>query len=238
LIHEEAVVKRLIGSCIGVTAVILAYAAGGKAQSVPSSAAATMVAVTTSAPAPAASRPTVADLLTHKTATLEFHDATISAMMDSISKTYDIDIFNTYDLKGLVTMKSEDTSARQAINSLNSTILALGYTLVESVRGDPPRIVLTVVPTRSDAGALMPVFYGSNPDLIPEGTDMRTQIMTFTGLDPDKVKTLLSAVIGRQAQLDVNSGARTITLTDTGSHVHAAAALLQALEKQAEEQHP
>jgi type II secretory pathway component GspD/PulD (secretin) len=237
LTHEEAEVKRLISSCISVTAVFLGFAAGGLAQTLPASDAATMVAVTTSAPASSTSHPSVADLLPRKTATLEFHDATITAMMDSIAKTYDIDIFNTYDLKGLVTMKSEDTTARQAINSLNSTILALGYTLVESVRGNPPRIVLTVVPTRSDAGSLMPVFYGSNPDLIPEGTEMRTQIMTFTGLDPDKVKTFLSAVVGRQAQLDVNSGARTITLTDTGSHVHAAAALLQTLEKQAEE-HP
>ena len=62
---------------------------------------------------------------------------------------------------------------------------------------------------------------------------MRTQIMTFSGIDADKVQTFLSAVIGRQADMTVDASTKTITLTDTGSHVHAAAGLLQTLEKQA-----
>lgn len=41
-------------------------------------------------------------------------------------------------------------------------------------------------------------------------------------------------MIGRQAEITVNAATQTITLTDTGTHVHAAAALLQTLEKQAE----
>jgi type II secretory pathway component GspD/PulD (secretin) len=190
---------------------------------------------TTTGPATSATRPTVAQLLPGNTATLEFHDATIPQIMDFITKTYGIEIFNEYSIKGLVTMKSENATARQAINSLNSMILGLGFVLVESVRGEPPRVVLTVVPTRSDAGSLVPFFYGNDPEKIPEGDDMRTQSMTFSRIDAEKVRTYLSAVIGKQAEISVNPVTKTITLTDTATHVHAAAALLQTLEQQAQD---
>jgi type II secretory pathway component GspD/PulD (secretin) len=205
--------------------------APGRSAPATASAPTTAPKTTTSAPA---TQPTVAELLSRKTATFDFNDVTIPDLMDYISKTYDLDVFNTYDLKGLVTMKTDRVTARQAINSLNSTILALGYTLVESVRGNPPRVVLTVVPTRANAGSLVPVYYGTNPDKIPEGLEMRTQIMTFSGIDADKVRTYLSAVISPQADIQISASSKTITLTDTGSHVHAAASLLQTLEKQAD----
>ena len=73
----------------------------------------------------------------------------IPTIIDFIAKSYDMDIVNEYELKGLVTIKSQNMNARQAINTLDSTIEALGYTLLESVRGDPPRVVLTVLPTRA-----------------------------------------------------------------------------------------
>jgi type II secretory pathway component GspD/PulD (secretin) len=221
----------LAGVLVGIQSAVPAQVA--PAQTAPATATAPASAPKTTASAPA-TQPTVAQLLSSKTAPFDFNDITIPDLMDFISKTYDLDIFNTYDLKGLVTIKTDNVTARQAINSLNSTILALGYTVVESVRGNPPRIVLTVVPTRANAGALVPVYYGSNPDKIPEGTEMRTQIMTFSGIDPDKVRTYLSAVINPQADMQVNAASKTITLTDTGSHVHAAASLLQTLEKQAD----
>jgi type II secretory pathway component GspD/PulD (secretin) len=233
---EEVLMNRLGRTGIGVLAgVLVGMQTAAPAQTAPAQTApASTREATATAAMTSATRPTVAELLSHKTATFDFNDATIPELVEFISKTYDMDIFNTYDLKGLVTMKSDKVNARQAINSLNSAILALGYTVVESVRGNPPRIVLTIVPTRSDAGSLVPVFYGSNPDKIPEGTEMRTQIMTFTGIDPEKVRTYLSAVIGSQADMQVNAASKSITLTDTGSHVHAAASLLQTLEKQAD----
>jgi type II secretory pathway component GspD/PulD (secretin) len=231
--------NRLGHSGLGVLALVLAGArTTALGQSVPAvgATAPTAVAATTE-PAPRTTRPTVAELLPSKTATLNFDDATIPTIIDFISRTYGIEIVNKYELKGLVTMKSEHVTARQAINSLNSMIVGLGYNTVESVRGDPPRVVLTVVPTRSDAGSLIPMYYGSDPDKIPEGNEMRTQIMTFTGIDAEKARMYLSAVIGKQAEMQVTASTKTITLTDTSTHVHAAAALLQMLEKQAAD-HP
>jgi type II secretory pathway component GspD/PulD (secretin) len=211
-------------------------AAAAPAPSSMTAGSASAAGATTSAPGTrSTTRTTVAQLLPTKKANLNFDDATIPAIMDFISKTYGIDISNQYEIKGLVTMKSQDVSARQAINSLNSMIQGLGYTLVESVRGEEPRIVLTVVPTRSNAGSLIPVYYGNDPDKIPESIDMRTQIMTFSKMDAEKVRTYLSAVIGKQAEISVNAGTKTITLTDTETHVHAAAALLQTLEQQGQD---
>jgi type II secretory pathway component GspD/PulD (secretin) len=95
--------------------------------------------------------------------------------------------------------------------------------------------VLTIVPTKTDAGTLVPVYYGNDPAQIPEGDARRTQVLTFDAVDPDKARDMIVSVVGKQAEITVNPSTKTIIITDTGTHIHTAAALLQALEKQAAE---
>ena len=156
-------------------------------------------------------------------------------VLDYIATSYDLDIINNYPLTDRVTMQFGELRAREAINLLNSTVLALGYTIVESVRGDSGRVVLTVTPIKVDAGTLVSVFYGTDPDKIPEGEARRTQVMTFKAVDPQKATDTIVSVVGKQAEITVNPSTKTIIITDTASHVHTAAAVLQMLEKQAVE---
>jgi type II secretory pathway component GspD/PulD (secretin) len=186
--------------------------------------------------APAAKKPSVEELLASRPkAHLSFQAAPIPRVLSSVAKTYDLDVVNNYELPGIVTMDFANMSAREALNSLNGTIVALGYSLVESVRGEPPRVVVTIVPTRNDAGTLVSVFQGNDPEQIPEGDSLRTQIMSFGLTDPDKLRTFLTAVVGKDAKIAINPGNKTVTLTDTSTHVRAAAKLLQLLASQAPE---
>jgi hypothetical protein len=186
---------------------------------------------TTTATAP--KKATVAELLaTRPAAPLHLSNTSIPNALKIVGKTYDLDIINNYEFAGVVFINYDSLSARQAIDALNAAIAGVGYTIVESVRGQNPRVVLTVVPTRVDAGAVRPVFEGNDPEKIPEGLDIRTQIMPFGKTDPDKLRTFLAAVIDRDAPLTINPTTKTITITDTSTHVRAAAKLLQLLESQ------
>jgi Flp pilus assembly secretin CpaC len=57
--------------------------------------------------------------------------------------------------------------------------------------------------------------------------------MSVTNVDPEKARAMILGVVGDQADVTVNPSTRSIVITDTATHVHTAAALLQVLEKQA-----
>ena len=220
------------GRCVLAWALASAGAALGQTDSAPA-----VPAATATAPAGAPARkPTVEELLSaKKPVAFDFSVAPMQDVMDHVARSYDLEIVNNYSLTDRVTMQFERLSAREAINILDSSILTLGYTLIESVRGDPPHVVLTVAPTKADAGRLVPVYYGNDPDQVPEGEARRTQVMTLKAVDPQKANDTLVAVLGKQAEIIVNPSNKTIIITDTSSHVHTAAALLRMLETQAAE---
>jgi type II secretory pathway component GspD/PulD (secretin) len=203
------------------------------AQATPATAPASVAATTTtSAPA---KKPTVDELLANQSAVpFDFTNTPIGDIMDYIAKSYHVQIVNQYDLSDRLTMKQlGNLTPREAINILNASILALGYAVIESVRGEPPTVVLTIVPTKKDAGTLVSIYNGNDPAAIPEGEARRTQVMTCTLVDPEKARESILSVVGKQAEITVNASTKTIIITDTSSHVHTAAAVLQMLEKQA-----
>jgi type II secretory pathway component GspD/PulD (secretin) len=231
--------RRRFGLWFFVVALAPSGVAPGQTASAPAASAPLAAAPATNVAAPAAApakKPTVDELLAaRKPVPFDFTVAPMKDVVDYIAKSYDLEIVNNYPLTDRVTMQFGNLNAREAINILNSSILALGYTIVESVRGDPAHVVLTVAPIKVDAGTLVTVFYGADPDKIPEGEARRTQVMAFQAVDPQKAADTIVSVVGKQAEVSVNSSTKTIIITDTASHVHTAAALLQMLEKQAAE---
>jgi type II secretory pathway component GspD/PulD (secretin) len=226
---------------------VLAVPPATAPATLPASAPATVA--TTSAPA--VKKPSVEELLaTRPAAPLHFTRTPITAVLQALGKTFALEVVNNYkfttvikdpvtkveqELENIITVNFDSISARDAINSVNGTIVALGYTIVESVRGDPPSVVLTIVPTRTDAGKLISVYRGNDPEQIPEGDTLRTQIMSYNNTDPDKLRTFLTAVVGKDAKITINPGNQTVTITDTSTHILAAAKLLKVLETPAPE---
>lgn len=216
---------------------VLTAAGFSRAQTTPAASDPAPATAATSAATAAARKPTVDELLARqKPAPFDFTDAKITDIMAYIVKSYDVDIVDKYPLTDLLTMKDMgNLTAREAINILNASIMPLGYTVVESVRGDPARVVLTIVTTKADAGKLVPLFYGNDPAAIPEGDARRMQVLTFKAVDPEKARAMILSVVGAQADITINVSTKKMVITDTSTHVHTAAALLQALEKQAEQ---
>jgi type II secretory pathway component GspD/PulD (secretin) len=233
----------------GVWIVVLAVLVGGgvvHAQTLPGDApaasapaiAATLPATSEPATTAEARKPTVDELLPGKAVAFDFVGRPIGEVMDFIATSYGVRIVNNYQdkLNQTITFKpAQPLKAREAINTLNSTLVALGYTVVDSVKGDPPQVILTILPTKVDDSATVPVFYGNDATKIPEGDNLRTQIFTLKSIDPATVKETVSAVLGKRADVTVNSSTRTMIITDTSSHIHTAAALLEVLDKQAGE---
>jgi len=221
---------------IGLGILALALAASGAAPGQTATAPAASGPASNAAPAATpAKKPTVEELLSAtKPVSFDFSGKPMQDVLDYVARSFGIEIVNHYPLTDQVTITLGDLSAREAINILNSSILVLGYTVLESVRGDPPHVVLTIVPTtKMDAGAPAQVFFGNDPDTIPEGEARRTQVMNVKAADLQKTRDTIVAVVGKQAEITVNPANKTIIITDTASHVHTAAALLQMLEKQA-----
>ena len=225
--------------CIGLLAVFVAglslLTPLGYAQSSPATAAASAPATAT-APASAPSKKIAVDeVLSKKLASFNYERAPIATVIKHIAESYDLDVNNEYDLTDNITFIRDDVSARQAINFLNTTLLSLGYTVIETVPEgqSPPRRKLTSVPTTKDAGTLVPLYSGYDPAMIPEGNERRTQVMVLKNADVEKARDMIVAIVGRQAEVTINVPTKTLIITDTSSHVHTSAALVTQLEKEA-----
>jgi type II secretory pathway component GspD/PulD (secretin) len=142
---------------------------------------------------------------------------------------------NQYSLKEHITIRAGKVNAAQALILLKDMLLPLGYTGLESVRGDPPHVVLTIVAVKRETGTMIPISRGMDPEKIPKTDDLVTQVMTLTNLDPAKAREAAASVLGERADITVNVESKTLIITDSSANIRRAAALLLVLEKQAAE---
>ena len=217
----------------GVTATLFGVGRCLAAETAPASAPATAAA---SAPAGADRLPTVDELLSKKTVSIDLEAKPVSEVLDFLSGAYGIQITKRPGEEmpqERITLKPDHPmAAREAINSVNDALLVLGYTMVETVKGDPPAVVATLLPTRRDAATHVPVYYGNDPENISESDTIRTQVFVLTNVDSAKAKETIASVLGPHADVTLNDPTYTMIVTDTGTHVHMAASLLTVLEKQ------
>ncbi len=203
----------------------------------------------------AAKTPPVDDLLPKNKAAVDLEQKTIPETLDFLAKTYGLSVTSraTDDLpKEKITLKPEQPmAAKEAIDAVNDSLLVLGFTIVKTAQGDPPQVVLTVVPTRPVTSLVdplnkdrepeefeTPVGFGNDPDKIPEGDSLRTQVFTLKSVDPAKARETIASVLSARATVTVDPSMNRLIVTDSGTHVHTAAALLAVLEKQADATRP
>jgi type II secretory pathway component GspD/PulD (secretin) len=72
-----------------------------------------------------------------------------------------------------------------------------------------------------------------DPEKIPEGDEVRTQVIALKNLDLAKARDVVASVLAKNADITVNTDRRTLIITDTATHVHSAVTVLQILENQA-----
>jgi hypothetical protein len=219
----------------GIGGAVAAQTTASSATTAPASPAASRSApaVAASAPATRAKRPAAAEILSRKRVPFDFVAAPLNDVLQFMGKNFDVGIENAYDLPDLVNVRNT-LDAKQAIDILNTSLQPVGYSVVESVRDDQgtPRVFLTVTQIKKDAGNMMPVFRGMDPAAIPEGEEIRTQIMTVKNLDLEKYRGTITSVC-KDATLEINAETKTLIITDTGTHIHTLAVVLQVLDNQA-----
>jgi type II secretory pathway component GspD/PulD (secretin) len=99
--------------------------------------------------------------------------------------------------------------------------------------GNPPVLQLRVTSASHQPG--LQVFNGIDPAQIPDNDQLRTQVIPLSHVDPEKARQLVVPVLDQKADITVNTGSRTLIVTDTNSRIRTAVSLLQVLEKQAAE---
>jgi len=193
-----------------------------------------------SAPAATASattkpkKPAVADIMPTKSVEFDFEGTSVTDILKFLGKSFDLQVENAFEteLSDRLTFRTSFT-AQGAIDMLNTGIQPKGYSIVESVRMEDagPKVVLTVLQIKKDAGNLVPVYTGMDPAAIPEGSELRTQVMVVKNVNLEKYRETISAVLGKEASININAETKTLIVTDTGTHIHTLASLLQVLDK-------
>lgn len=228
------VASRWLGMVLAVGGMAVATFGQTAPQGAPPTNAATRPAPTAASdPASRPRRPTVAEVLSKKKVKFEFAAATANEVLAFMGQQFDAKIENAFaqELDDRLTINTE-LSATEAINILNSGLQPKGYSVSPSVRTDEgtPRLVLTLLQIKADAGDLTQVFVGMDPAAIPEGNEMRTQIMTVKNVDLEKYKDMITAVLSKQASININVDTKTLMITDTSTHIRSLASLLQVLD--------
>lgn len=216
----------LAGGCAGAMAL---------GQTMPQSARATPAPAASNPSATRPKRPSVSEIRSKKTVDFDFEGASVSDILTFMGKSYDVKIEYAFEdrLTDLLTIKRKDVSEAEAVKIMNLAIQSRGYAIVESVRDDegPPRVALTVLQTKKDAGREAPVYSGNDPEKIPEGNELRTQIITVKNVDLEKHRGMIESALSKDAEITIKPEEKTLIVTDTSTHVHTLVFTLQVLEK-------
>jgi type II secretory pathway component GspD/PulD (secretin) len=184
------------------------------------------------APATQPTPASIDDLLPKNRAVLDFSDQSLADIVDAVNKSYGLKIIDPFKLQDHVTMKiREPMSARDAISILDQTLIPLGYTVLAEVRGNPPALQLRISTTTTQRG--VPVYSGGDSASIPLGDNLRTQVIPLVAIDPDRARETITPVLDKSADIVINNINHSLIITDTATHIHTAAALIEVLEKQA-----
>ena len=182
-----------------------------------------------------AKRPPLAEVLSRKKVDLDFELVSPSDVLEYLGKSYDAQVENAFrkQLTDRLTIKRTNVDAMEALNLLNLGIQSMGYSVVPTVRTNDgtPQVVLTVVQIKDSAGKQAPVFTGMDPAKIPEGNELRTQIITVKFMDLEKARDLIIAPLSQDASLNIDPDNKTLIVTDTSTHIRSLVNILQVLDK-------
>jgi len=167
----------------------------------------------------------------------DFSNEPIANVVAYVARSFNFRLIDPYKLQQTITMKfKEPLGAKDAIDILDQSLLALGYTVQRETIGNPPIVQLRVTTASQHPG--LRVFNGIDPTQIPDNDELRTQVIPLTHVDPEKARQLVVPVLDQKADITVNAGSKTLIITDTNSRIRTAVSLLQVLEKQATEKSP
>jgi type II secretory pathway component GspD/PulD (secretin) len=221
---------------VNAQAIAPATATATKPATRPATAPATAPASAPATTKPAAKKPSADELLSKDPIEVSFQDAPLADALETLAKKCNATLQDEYVKKfseHRLTLSLGKVPPADAIKAVSGVLQSFGYQLATNVRGDPARVEITVMPdSSSKVTENRNYFKPTDPDNIPETDEIRSQVFQLVKADPQKAKKQISELVPT-ADITIDDASNLLIVTDTSSHVHTAAVLLQLLEKQA-----
>ncbi len=146
---------------------------------------------------------------------LNFKDAPIDSVLDSLSSLAGFVVVKEAPLTGRVTVLSKQpVSPEEAVSLLNAVLKTNGYTAIQNGR------ILTITTRDKAKKANVPVHFGSDPTVIEQSETIITQVIPLRNVDAVKLRKDLDTLIGKDADVTSNAGSNTLIVTDTSANVY------------------
>jgi len=151
---------------------------------------------------------------------LKFIDVPVISVLNQLSIDYGFEIVQPeIPSETRVTVISQQpVTPEGAISLLNTALKSRGFVAILNGR------ILRVL-TRQHAQNAPPVFFGIDPEEIPESDDLRTQVMPVGALDAVKLKTDLSPMLS-DAVVASNAASNALVVTDTANNIRRIAKII------------
>lgn len=160
-----------------------------------------------------------------KSLRLNFRGVPLDMVLNYLSDAAGFIINLETEVKGRVDVWSNQPLNRdEAVGLLNTVLNRNGYAALRNGR------TLTIVSRDEAKKRDVPVVAGSNPEEIPKGDEILTQIIPVRFISAVQLVKDLQALLPATATLTANEGGNALILTDTQSNIRRMAEIVQALD--------
>ena len=156
---------------------------------------------------------------------LNFRGAPLDAVLDHLSKAAGFVIVKEADITERIDAWSHHPLTQDdAVALLNTVLHEKGYAVIRSER------ILKIV-KRSDAKTRdLPIRTGADPEAIPKGDEMVTQIIPIRNADAAKLIDNLKPLLPTDTVMNANASSNAILITDTMTNIRRMTEIIKALD--------
>ena len=161
---------------------------------------------------------------------LNFDQATLKTVLDYLAEEAGLIVINETELEGRISMfNKKPMSLDDAIDVLNAVLFEEEYTAVRRGR------VLKIVSLEDAKNQSIPVYYGADPEQIPETDTIVTQVVPIKYANADEIEDDLDGLIDDEfAEMTANQSANAIIITDTQANIRRLVKIISSLDKAVE----
>ncbi|MCK5805677.1 MAG: hypothetical protein KAI66_22785 [Lentisphaeria bacterium] len=156
---------------------------------------------------------------------LNFRGAPLDAVLDHLSKAAGFVIVKEGTLDGTVDVLShKPLTAAEAVDLLNTVLTPHGLVAIQTDR------ILKIVPRDKAKSHDLPVHSGADPEAIPKGENMVTQIVPVRHADAVKLLENLEPLLSSYSSISANQSSNAVIITDTQTNIRRLVSVIQALD--------
>jgi len=159
-----------------------------------------------------------------------FDQATLKTVLNILAEEAGLIIIKEVELEGRITMfNKKPMSLDVAVDVLNTVLFEEEFTAVRRGR------VLKIVSLEDAKSQSIPVFYGADPDQIPETDTIVTQVVPIRFANADEIEDDLEDLINDDfAEMTANQSSNAIILTDTQANIRRIVKIISSLDQAVE----